>query len=62
LPLYGRGNIVYENVLGVNIILKGEEVYAIFGGVETKVPTSLASYTWVNRCQSTPPVQFGWII
>ena len=29
LPLYGRGKVVYENVWGVNIILKGEEVYAI---------------------------------
>ena len=46
----------------VNIIVKGEGVDDIFGGVETKVPMSLTSYTWVNRCQSTPPIQVGWII
>ena len=34
---------------GANIILKGEEMNAFFEGVETKVPTSLTSYTWVNR-------------
>ena len=29
----------------VNIILKGEEMYDIFWGVETKVPIRLTSYT-----------------
>ena len=33
LPWYGRGKVVYEICLGVNIILKGEEVYDIFGEV-----------------------------
>ena len=47
---------------GVNIIVKGEGVDDILGGLETKVPTNLTSHTWVNRCQSTPPIQFGWII
>ena len=38
LPLYGRGKVVYEHVFGTTqamreIILKGEEVYDILGGV-----------------------------
>ena len=44
---------------GVSIIVKGEGVDDIFGGVETKVPTGLTSYTWVKESQSTPPIQFG---
>ena len=48
---------------GVKTIVKGEEVDDIFGVcVETEVPTSLTSYTCVNRRQSTRPIKFGWIV
>ena len=43
---------------GINIILKGEEVIDFFRGGNLGYH-KLTSYTWINRRQSTPHVQFG---
>jgi len=80
LPLYGRGKVVYEHVLGTTqamresskllhcafphclccsqnmLYWRGRGGWHFWGCVETDVPTSLTSHTWVNRRQSTRPI------